>query len=409
MKSISKLNEFKWLVLILLFFVIYGFSISGIDLKYPIIIVCFMLVLLISRKIFFPKYVQIMLMFFCGMAVYAVLMSVINSTSDYFETMRFVRCAITTVLIMQIIYAFNMTPEKMFSVLKILLVLNAVSVILGIIWPQFKEIIMPISQYYKTFSPYRSSGLFDGEDVAGFFCNVGLIMETMERTYNRKSPLTLLSIVFLLATVFTARFSMLIAVIVLFFDFCILIKQKNYKHLMGLIIILAPIATIMVVMWVMTTGFGMQYRHILTAKYSFLGPLFNKLTTAYLDYGTFSSSLQKHIMVTDLSPLEYLFGAGYRLMVKQDVGYIKSLYSVGLVGIALEVGFYLRTIKKCRTFCNQPQYIIASYKIIVMMMMIMEIKNSFLFASGTFEVLLCLYFALHLSSDRAKKGELLCQ
>ena len=387
-------------VVFLFFFIIYGFSIAGIDMRYPITALCFVWTLLISKKIVFPKYIQGIIVFLIGMGVYAFIMAVLCSTRDYFETLRFLRCIITLLLIVQIISAFDISAQKMFYVIKLLLLLNAVAIILGIIWPQFKEIIHPISQYYKEFSQFRSSGLFDGEDAAGFFCVIGLIMETVERVYKKKSPLSLFSFVFLFSVVFTSRFSLLLAVVVLFIDVYVLFKQKNYKHILGLMLILMPMVIIMTSMWIMTTGFGMQYRQILINKFPFLVRLFTMLSSSYLDYGVFTETLKRHVMVVDFTMLDYIFGKGYRAAVKQDVGYIKSLYSIGIIGIIAEISFYLNTIRKCQHFANQPKYIVTTYKIIILVMILMEIKNSFILASSVFEVTMCIYLTLYYTSER---------
>ena len=77
--------------------------------------------------------------------------------------------------------------NQVINALSYVLLLQAICIILGIVYPPVKELVMPISQYSKEFLKVRSSGFSSGYDDAGYLCNVGLILTLVGNSLYKKN------------------------------------------------------------------------------------------------------------------------------------------------------------------------------------------------------------------------------
>lgn len=405
--DMDKDNKNGFIFLLFLFFlIVYGISIAGINLRYLILILCFFIVCLRFRNFLLNKHSMKLAVFFIGYSIYALLISVIYSTGEHFESFRLLRCVATLLLISAIIQQFKISSKKMFCIVKILLILHAISILVGIIWPPFKEIIQPISQYTKAFTNIRSTGLMNGEDGAGFFCNCGLIMETVERIQKKETVLSKVNILFLVSTVFTSRFALMFTAIILITAIYVLIKKGDLKHATSIIIVLVPMAIIGVLLWILTTGVAMEFRQKLLYKYPLLQGYYDDITSSFVDYGKYTTIIGRHTSIGDLSLFDALFGVGHRLDVSKDVGYIKTMYSIGVIGIVGQIIFYIRSIKMVKASIdgeNNNDYTIQAYIFIVVLIFAWEAKNSFVFSTGYFEILTSLYFSIVFNAELKKE------
>lgn len=380
---------------VIFFFLIYGFSISGIDMRYPFLIVAFIFMAFRFRGFAFPKTVINVVCFLGIMAIYSMAMALINGTGDYFEFMRFIRCTVTCILVAGFIWGYKVTPLQMIRILEIILILNAFAIIATIIFPELKVYLEVINQYEKTYSRWRAIGLLNGEDAAGFFCNIGLIIETVKRIYNRQGPVTWKTIVFVVATIFTSRMSMLFSAVILLVSLFIILRRKDYVHSFGIIVLLLPIAFFGGILWIITTNIAPGLREQIYRVFPILNTLYAQLTEGYLDYAVFSGIIQKHMSIEGLDFTQILMGAGYRLALKKDIGYIKTLYSIGLVGIISEISFYYFCCKKVvKSIDKYSNYLKVIFIIVTIIHLPWEYKNSFLFSSGFFEMYIALFFSI---------------
>lgn len=383
-------------IVVLFFFLIYGFSIAGIDMRYPFLVFVFFYILIKFKCFTIPKYVLKVEVYLLSMSLYALLITLLNSTGDYFEFMRFMRCLVTCILISGVVWHYKISPLKMLNVLEILLILNSVVVIVTILNPNLKPYFEVINQYTKTYSRWRAIGLLNGEDAAGFFCNIGLTIETLKRMYNKQGPITWKSMLYIVSTIFTSRMAMAFSILIMIICLLIMLKRKDFKHATGIIILLVPVLFFGGILWIITTNVAPELRDPIYMTFPFLKSLYSQLTEGYIDYAVYSKVISNHTSIEGLDCFQIIFGAGYRTMLHKDVGYLKTIYSIGSLGVISEVLFYIKCFKNIKkNYINQyPYYIVIIYAILSMLVFMWEFKNSFVFSSGVFEIITALYFSM---------------
>ena len=271
-------DKIDFVSVVLLFVIIYGFSISDVDMRYPALLTCAIFLFFSIKKIVFPVEFLKVLLFLLALSSYSLIISTFHQTADYFETFRYLRCMVSTIVIFLFVWKYDLCPQKMVKILRVLLLLNAVSVIMGIVWPEFKNIILPISQYHKFFTAYRSTGLLNGDDAAGFFIMFGLVLETVRSIYYKKNLLTKSVFIYAIASIFVSRFTVVFVTLVLFIDLFLLFYKRNYKQAVGLLILLIPISSAGAILWILTINFSDELRNSIVNTLPSLRPLLNDLS-----------------------------------------------------------------------------------------------------------------------------------
>ena len=400
LKGKEESEKLKFSEILIFFLLIYGFSIGGVDMRYPFLICAYIYVTVRFKSFTIPRDIFQMMSFFGILASYALITATVNQTGDYFETLRLVRCIVTCILVVGFIYSCRLTPTKTIHLIEIILLFNAVVIILTILFPDIKPYFEVFNQYKKTYTRWRTIGLLNGEDAAGFFCNLGMIIETVQRVYKRKNPISWKSILFVAATVFTSRMAMLLTGLVLIVDLFIVFRRKEYRYAIGIFVLLLPIVIIGGTLWILTTNVAIGLRESIYGMFPFLRNMYVQLATGYVDYGKYTSIISRHTTI-DLDLFHMILGAGYRTDLRKDVGYIKTIYSIGLVGVMAEVMFYLRSIVQARRtlYKGCPKSVFVIYVLIVLMMILWEVKNSFMFSSGVFELFTALFISMKYCSE----------
>lgn len=411
LEKINTSEKIPLSAIVIFFFLIYGFSIAGIDMRYPFLIVAFIFMAFRFRSFSFPKSVINMVCFLVIMAIYSISMALINGTGDYFEFMRFMRCTVTCILVAGFVWGYRITPAQMIRILEIILILNAFAIIATIIFPELKVYLEVINQYEKAYSRWRAIGLLNGEDAAGFFCNIGLIIETVKRIYNKQGPVTWKTILFVVATIFTSRMSMLFSVLILLVCLFIILRRKDFVHSFGIIVLLLPIVFFGGILWIITTNIAPGLRDPIYRAFPILNTLYSQLTEGYIDYAAFAGIIQRHTSIEGLDFSQILLGAGYRTTLEKDVGFLKTLYSIGVIGIISELFFYYVCCKKVVKGYNNnyyPQFIMVVFIIITVLHLPWEFKNSFLFSNGFFEMYIALFWSILFTCIKPKAIGKMC-
>ena len=397
-------NNKKIELFILFFLLIYGFSINGISMRFPILILIIIITIFNFKNFLIPKRVLCFIFALFLLAAYSFVIAKIYNTNDYFETFRFLRCVTTSVLLDNIIWNNKLDPESMIDIIEMILFANALVIIFTIVFPETKGYFEIVNLYSKTYSRWRAIGLLNGEDIAGFFCNLGLIIETIKGVQNNESPLTIKMFIFAIATIFTSRFAIMFLLMILFFDLFILFRKKDFIHSFLIILILLPFAFFGVMLWIITTNVAYELREPIYQLFPTIRLLQKELIDGYVDYGVYTSIISRHFSIGNMSLDQLFFGSGYRTDLHKDVGYIKTIYSIGLFGLFSELIFYIKTCKTINRFkINSKINISVIYIICVLFLFMWEFKNSFLFSSGVFEIYTAIFFSFILCNDIQKQ------
>ena len=120
----------------------------------------------------------------------------------------------------------------------------------------------------------------------------------------------------------------------------------NIKGLMNISKYLVGIGIFVIIILSLSTNIGYELRATLLLRYPELYKIINLMEGSYTDYGVYSGVIARHMSFNDLNLSQIVFGAGIR-KTNSDVGYVKTIYSIGFLGIILQIlveKFFLQKI-----------------------------------------------------------------
>jgi hypothetical protein len=359
-----------------------------------------------QKKIYVNSQIMIFPIALFLILIYSSINIIIYTTDNSFDILRSARAICTYFIIVLFFSTNNFSIINIKKVLSLVLLLHAISIILGVIYPPVKNIILPISQYTKEFMPIRSSGFLSGYDDAGFLCNIGLILILSERSLLKKKLINIYALIYLIAASLTSRTNIAVAALILGIVYLINIKNKNFKGVRNISKYLIILVIFAGLVWVITTSFGAGLRDLLFSKFPVLNNFYILLTSSYSDYGIYTSVITKHVSIKDMNIIGMFFGIGEN-KTSSDIGYIKTIYSIGIIGIALQLVIFciaITNILKLVKNNNEFSIKIMSYTFVatIFIMFIMEFKNSFIFSSTTFEMISLMYISCEITALKIK-------
>lgn len=402
----KKMSEIKFrhnvLLILFIFSMMFSFEINGYKMRYFVLLYWLLYCLHRIHNISVKKEICIIPIGISVLMVYAAIVMLVNGNNNLFELLRLSRAFLTYLIIYLFIESGNYSKLEILCSIKVVILIHAIVVILGVLIPETKEFVLPVSQYQSRFLRYRSTGLVSGYDLAGYLCNIGLIIDYFLKKEKSESGLSLTMLLFVVATTFTSRFNMLCMAVMVFF--VLLLELKSNSTISKVIAIFFGIIGISVVLifWTLTTNVSPALRVEIIKDFPFLDKIYNAVMGSYTDYGIHVNVIKRHLSPMPISMLGRIFGIGLRPS-NSDIGYIKSMFSIGMIGILTEIIIYGITCKYIINNQNKKNMYVIIYLIAVFFMFVMESKISFVFASTTFEMLSLMY----LSILGCKDGEVL--
>lgn len=374
----------------------YPFSINGIEARYIILFFWLLYILGVYRNILIPQKVVVFPIAISLLMIYTFILSDIYGDLNTFWILRLLRCEITFLTITMFLCSSSYKSEDILSAIIIALVIHAICIILGIIFPNFKNIILPISHYHSVFYSLRSTGLVSGYDNAGYLCNIGLFFVYFTRIKRSIMCNVFLFTLFSFATAFTSRVNILFLFVSLVF--ILLRERKNMNGIKGLIGKLVGALGVLFggmvafIYWILTTNVNIELRNSLLSSFPALNNVYIQLTASYADYGKHTEVIGRHLNLGDVSFWEIIFGCGENATFT-DIGYFKDIYAVGLLGTLFLVVLYITSLVNVKKTALplSHEWLYYSYLIAVLLMFAMEMKMSFIFATTTFEILSMIY------------------
>lgn len=403
-----KEKDYNFVLFAFIFTMMFSFVIAGVAMRYFVILFWFFYSLARIKKVYmhsaliiFPTVLYIIIM-------HSLVLVSIYNTENMFEFLRSARAISTYVVIFLFLSSGEYSLKQVMNTLMLVLLVHALSIIVGIVFPTFKEVIQPISQYSIEFMKARSSGLLSGYDDAGYLCNIGLLLVLVKNTIQKKKLVDIYAFVFMIAAILTSRVNIVLMVIVLVIIFILNIRKMNIKGLLNISKYLVGIGIFAIIILALTTNIGFGLRTTLLQNYPRLISIVNLMEGSYTDYGVYSGVISRHLNISDLSLNQIFFGAGFR-KTTSDVGYVKTIYSIGVIGILLQMIVYVRAIINVHRMRIKNKYNSTfqisslTFIIAVILMFTMELKISFIFSSTTFEMLSVLYIAVILAGKNVVK------
>ena len=250
-----------------------------------------------------------------------------------------------------------------------------------------------MSGYTKRAIAFRASGLVSGYDFAGTYLNIGVFISMCSFIISKHKKYLWYNLIFTVAVFMTSRMSTVILIVTYVWLFFIAKKFKKRVLATYLTIALSIVGIFSLSFLVLSMELAPSLRESLISNIPLARKLYVNMIYNYGRVNILETIMYQVNMPTDIS-----FILGIAEDAPTDPGFLSTIYSIGYIGLCAVLGFYLhlffRSKKRLKNLLSckaSPGFkIVCFYStvFIIVIMIIMEIKLSFLFATGMHEILM---------------------
>lgn len=366
-----------------IFTMIFIGEIKGVDIRIGVDLfwLLYSLIKRVRSVVFFTKEQILELFFLLAILVYVGAVFIFSDEISTFYFLKIFRCLVSSIVIFTF---FNNTDVDLIRASKAYIIATSVHVfaVLGsFLSPQLREYVYLFSGYSKKYLPFRSSGLFSGYDYAGFFINIAIFILgifIIKKISTHVFSYFLL-ILFMISVLMTSRFNSVILILIIFLLLGISLKSSNQFSKIFLSTLTIFISIIGGIFMIISMNILPMIRYIIVNRFPSLDYLSTTIINSYANYNVSDTISSQYTLPKGMA---MVFGENLRAPV--DPGYINSIYYIGVIGLILILSFYtyLVILSVSRTNAQFSTIVIFMYIITV----VFEMKLSFLFSSGAFEV-----------------------
>lgn len=375
-----------------IFTMVFFVRIKGVDVRAIVSLVWIIRALMNVRKeISFKRNSIIYFSLIFIILIYSALVLLINQSTYWFMLLRYIRALISLLTITVYFYAFNIKPRKLIDSMLTCLLIHSTIIIVEMIIPNLETYVSGISGYSIRQIDYRASGLVSGYDFAGIIANIGFVISTVSIIITKQKKYIWRSCVFAISVFMTSRINVIVLVGILVILVFIARKHKRKGITVGLTVILSIVAIAALIFMVLSMNILPSLRENILNNIPIVRQLYSKMVNNYADYnltGIIAQQVQ--------FPIGIQFILGLASTADVDPGFIQTIYANGYIGAIINLGFYLylfnqnkKRIKKTAIIYEPYDYkwvCLYSTAIILTIIMLMDIKLSFFFSAGTFEI-----------------------
>lgn len=323
-----------------------------------------------------------------GLIGYSILVAVFCQNLDYLFLFKFFRVLVAVLAISSYIGTCKLEQEDIYSCAATVLLIHAIIVIIGtLFWPQLQEVIRPLSGYTKQVRSLRSTGLTNGYDFAGMLCCFGIITTY----FGKKSSFSSIRLlIFIIASLFTSRMSMLITEAIIFYIVIINRKHERVnKKLLGIIFVVSIIPILGIFLF-STKNYDNPIVNLMMKNETFRTNS-NRLIYYYAS-GSIGDTLQGHYYFEPLSSMEKIFGS--MTEAHQDPGITQYIYEIGIVGLLMTIFCYIKIMINSARYKEYDRDLFTCVILMCLLSLVMSVKNSYLFARHVTECIFIFYSIL---------------
>lgn len=397
--SVKKKNVTTFELVLFIFSMVFLVEFNGIDIRIPVSFFWIFKSILNNRntitiKQIYLRYILIIL----SIIVYSLIIITINYSYDLFIPLRYLRAIYSLVVILFYIttHVSRIKPERLLNSIIYVLLIHALTIIFEILIPSVSTYVYIISGYSKKELGYRAAGLVSGYDFAGMYLNIGLFFSMSKLIISNQSKYFIFSLIFIISTFLTSRTSSLLLLVTLLILIVIAKEFKNRKITFLLSLIFYIIIIVIFAFFILSTEIASSMRTGLLIKFPALNELYNNFDSSYANYNIFEVVKEQLYL-----PENNLFIIGLGEKALTDPGYLNIIYSIGFIGLflicILYISILLRNIrnikfyKKSKNVINSSNIVLLySLTFVIIISFIMELKLSFLFSTGIFEIMIIL-------------------
>lgn len=325
-----------------------------------------------------------------------------DSFKDYSVIGTYLRMLVCCTTFPAIIAFFFRKKTKILQILSLTLFLHCLMVLIQMIVPSLQDINTVLfrfqrdAEFLQDFT-MRRLGLTGGYDASGLYAAISVVVsiEIFIMTGNKKYGV--ISAISLISSFFTSRTGMATAFISLFL--CVLLNKRSKYVFSGFSFIFITISAISI------------FYIILPLILNSLGLSTN---TGVVETGSnYSSGTKDYLFDYQLLVLEELntreliwgYGCGVRNLswtfFSSDIGYVKQIFQVGIVGVALIVYFctlmVIKTYRRNKTIKYNSERKMGTQilGLLLIIYLVFNYKNHLMYNVCSFELFLFLYYYLY--------------
>lgn len=377
MKSLSKKTKYVYM-----FFLLFGPKIASF-IDTSVIANILIILYLCGNKIYFNSQIKNMIFYLFSITIYSLIIGIFNLHFDVVFIGRMIR-AIFSILGVSIFITKtkNIDFEEMQNILINILLIHAIFIIFSaIIDINIQEDFRWFTGYNKTVRLYRSTGLMAGFDMAGLLCNIGIVLILIVDKFKVNKYVT-----FMIAIVFTSRFSLILFIIIVITYFI-----KNFKHEIKVKKITLMITIILISIFAIML-FSLTTNILENANFgSELSKIQNFAKNVQVAYAqTDAISTLEEQLVVPSNPFDLMFGNGK--YSGGDPGYTRFINCIGVFGLAFVIFWHIILFQKAysqyinvSSLVKKRNYILMIFSLILILL---NFKNSYFFTGTYFEIMI---------------------
>jgi hypothetical protein len=303
------------------------------------------------------------------------------------EFLRYIRAFISLICLP---FIFNTNCESAIKVVINVLILHPIAIFVSMYSPSIQSLLAVVFQFVSETRNIRFNGLTAGFDIAGYLSISGFLLTIVYYLSNPKISYLIKSAIFYISAFFTSRGSIIIILtitLVIFFQY-LLSSKLTLKKLL-IVSSFLSIISVLVFKYVLPNIISTVELEFLK-NYSDLGN--EEAVTTYARTDPYE--MLKSFIILPKTNLGLFFGQNSAVF--SDSGYIKTINTIGILGLFISVFFYIRLYQSLKIIQRNSFFlknISRSLKIIILITLILTIKNQYLFTRGSFELLIMIYFA----------------
>jgi len=394
-KGLSQQGNF---LTIYIFLVLFGPKIGRyIDTSVITNLISLLIILKYKKNIVFSRKYFSYVLIVIFILIYLFSLMLLNGTFLIVQLGRYLRTIISIISIWGVVVSTNQNNETViYSLIKVLSI-HAALVLFTSLSIDAQETLAIFTGFEKKIRLFRSTGLMIGFDMSGLLCIVGYVISfTYPEIYKKRHRVKIMMLLFIIATIFTSRFSILSLIIII-----VLLIIKNRKNVykkfevrLGLvfsIITLIPAS----ILFIVTTTYSAKFYSLFTERFPYSMSIVNRFVSSYANTDI-ENTILNHFDFTKLDLISILLGAAEN--ANQDPGYTIIIYSIGVVGLLLSVVWYFKifidTTRINKIFIEnrianeEMKHIQFTIYIMVYLTFMLSFKNNYFFTGTYFEILI---------------------
>ena len=261
----------------------------------------------------------------------SLFVSLVNLNFEIYVIGRFLRLLVNTILLCSIINNLKFKKNNFLNSILFVLYFNTLLVILQYYFPQIKLYFVSMSGFNRSLDMLRSFGMFSSYDATGLLTCIFMLFSWYLYCNSKKKIYLFLFLTSFFSSIFISRYTMIVSALI--FLYCILhyLKRNN----------LISFKIIFLLSFLVYIG-----NYVLGEIYFIISKSIIGDSEVNKSYASSSGNILLDEMIYFPDTLPELFLGTGATTVNSDIGYVKIIFMIGIIGLFLITYFYYKTYKK---------------------------------------------------------------